>query len=77
MTRWLERLLLVVGIALLGWYSTVKIAASREQAALSRELEAARTAADRAQHGPRMPRKARTQRCPSCVTWSDGSRCRE
>jgi sortase A len=51
MTRWLERVLLVVGIALLGWYSTVKIAASREQAALSRELEAARITADHAQHG--------------------------
>ena len=45
MTRWLERLLLVVGFAALGWYSTVKIASSREQAAQSRELGAAITAA--------------------------------
>ena len=43
MMRWLERLLFVIGIAALGWYSTVKIAATREQAALSHELEAART----------------------------------
>ena len=47
MTRWLERLLLVIGIAALGWYATVTIAATREQTALSRELEAA--AADHAE----------------------------
>ena len=44
MTRWIERLLLVVGIVALGYYTTVKIAATREQAALSQELEVARTA---------------------------------
>jgi len=42
--RWLERLLLVVGIVALGWYAAVKVAATREQAALSNELEVARAA---------------------------------
>jgi sortase A len=61
MMRWLERLLLVIGIAALGWYSTVKIAATREQAALSRELDAAadhaeRRAADHAEHADIAPR---------------------
>src|SRR5262245_31317492 len=36
--RFVERLLLVTGIVALGWYATVQMYASREQAALSREL---------------------------------------
>ena len=44
--RIVERLLFVVGILALSWYATVQIAAAREQAALSRDLEAARAAAD-------------------------------
>jgi sortase A len=43
--RTLERLLLVLGIVALSWYATTLVAAAREQAALSRELEAARAAA--------------------------------
>ena len=37
-----ERLLLVIGLVALGWFATGEISAAREQAALSRELEAAR-----------------------------------
>jgi sortase A len=40
MMRVLEGALLVIAIAALGWYGSVRIAAAREQAALSRELEA-------------------------------------
>src|SRR4051812_25418121 len=40
--RRLERVLLIVGVIALGWYSTVKIAATREQVSLSRELDVAR-----------------------------------
>ena len=40
MMRLLERALFVIAIAALGWYGSVRIAAAREQAALSRELEA-------------------------------------
>jgi sortase A len=40
--RAVERLLLVIGLVALGWFATGKIHAAREQAALSRELEAAR-----------------------------------
>ena len=50
--RTLERLLLVVGIVALSWYATAHVAAAREQAALSRDLEAARVAAA---GDPRMP----------------------
>ena len=38
--RFVERLLFVTGIVALGWYATVQMYASREQAALSRELAA-------------------------------------
>ena len=37
-----ERLLLAIGIAALGWFATGQIHEAREQAALSRDLEAAR-----------------------------------
>lgn len=40
-----ERLLFAIGLAALGWFATGQIHAAREQAALSRELEAARSAA--------------------------------
>jgi sortase A len=43
--RWLERLLFLVAIVAIGWYATVRIDAAREQAALSHDLENARTAA--------------------------------
>ena len=43
--RWLERLLFLVAIVAIGWYATVRIDATREQAALSRDLENARAAA--------------------------------
>jgi sortase A len=41
--RTLERLLLVFGILALSWYAGAHLVAAREQAALSRELETART----------------------------------
>jgi sortase A len=40
MMRVLERALFVIAVASLGWYGSVRIAAAREQAALSSELEA-------------------------------------
>lgn len=43
--RRLERLLFLVAIVALGWYAIVRVDASREQAALSRDLESARAAA--------------------------------
>ena len=43
--RAVERLLFAVGVIALGWFATGQIHAAREQAALSRELEAARRAA--------------------------------
>ena len=43
--RTLERALLVVGLVALSWYAAAHLLATREQAALSRELEMARTAA--------------------------------
>ena len=43
--RAVERLLFIVGVVALGWFATGQIHAAREQAALSRELEAARRAA--------------------------------
>jgi sortase A len=42
MMRWVERLLLLIGVVALGWYATAHIAAAREQSALSQDLEAAR-----------------------------------
>lgn len=50
--RSLERVLLVIGVLALSWYGTAHIVAAREQAALSRELETARTiAVDARPHG--------------------------
>lgn len=49
--RWLERLLFLVAIVVLGWYAVVKLDAAREQAALSSELETARQAATEAAAG--------------------------
>jgi sortase A len=49
--RTLERLLLVIGVLALSWYATAHIVAAREQAALSRELEAARVVAPVARPG--------------------------
>lgn len=43
--RTLERVLLVVGLVALSWYAAAHLVAAREQAALSRELELARTVA--------------------------------
>jgi len=40
--RAFERALFVIGILALGWYGTAQLAAAREQAALSRELDRAR-----------------------------------
>ncbi len=45
MMRALERQLFVVAVCALAWYGTARIAATREQASLSRELEEAQTAA--------------------------------
>ena len=42
LTRTVERLLFAVGLAALSWFAFGEIHAAREQAALSRELEAAR-----------------------------------
>ena len=42
MMRLAERVLLAIGIVALAWYGTAHLAAAREQAALSRELDAAR-----------------------------------
>jgi sortase A len=42
MMRVAERILLVIGIVATAWYATAHLAAAREQAALSRELDAAR-----------------------------------
>ena len=44
MMRFAERVLLVIGLVATGWYGTAHLAAAREQAALSRELDAAREA---------------------------------
>ena len=45
MIRLAERVLLAIGIVAAAWYGTAHVAASREQAALSRELDAARQVA--------------------------------
>jgi len=52
--RTLERLLLVIGVLALSWYVTAHVAAAREQAALSRELDDARAAAQ-GSSGPAAP----------------------
>ncbi len=43
--RTLERLLLIIGALALSWYAAAHLVTAREQAALSRELEAARAVA--------------------------------
>lgn len=50
--RVLERVCLAIGIVALGWYGTVRLAAVREQAALSRELENARAVPSAFVHTP-------------------------
>jgi LPXTG-site transpeptidase (sortase) family protein len=51
MMRTLERVLFAVGIAALAWYATAHIEAAREQAALSRELDAIRGASSSSSSG--------------------------
>ena len=48
MLRYAERALFAIGIIALAWFASGQIYAAREQAALSRELEAARQAAETA-----------------------------
>ena len=55
--RWLERLLFLVALVAIGWYATVRIDAAREQAALSHDLENARSAS--AAFAPSELRRAR------------------
>ena len=55
MIRTVERILFVIGIVALGWYATARLAAAREQSALSRELEAARSAMDAQPAATRAP----------------------
>jgi len=45
--RLLEALLLTTAVLALGWYGTVRIAATREQASLSRELDLSRASIER------------------------------
>jgi sortase A len=60
-TRIVERVLFVAGILALSWYAIAHVAAAREQAALSRELEAARAAAADEPHTPSAAAPARLE----------------